>query len=86
MYVTVIYIVKWLIKTSLLDANIYFNVNIRQYKKTNSSHDCIRAQAYSGTLSRCEIVRVNASLGELRRDKEKLSSPISCELKQVKVS
>ena len=43
-------------------------------------------EAYSGTLSRREIVRVNARLGEIRRDKEKLSSPISCELKRVKAS
>ena len=43
-------------------------------------------EAYSGTLSRREIVRVNASLGEIRRDKEKLSSPIGCELKRVKAS
>ena len=42
--------------------------------------------AYSGTLTRREIVRVNASLGELRRDKEKLSSPISCEFVRVKAS
>ena len=43
-------------------------------------------KAYSGTLTRREIVRANASLGELRRDKEKLSSPISCELRRVKAS
>ena len=43
-------------------------------------------QAYSGTLTRREIVRANASLGELRRDKEKLSSPISCELRRDKAS
>ena len=43
-------------------------------------------QAYSGTLTRREIVRANASLGELRRDKEKLSSPISCEFVRVKAS
>ena len=42
-------------------------------------------KAYSGTLTRREIVRANASLGELRRDKEKLSSPISCELRRDKV-
>jgi len=41
-------------------------------------------QAYSGTLTRREIVRANASLGEVRRDKKKLSSPISCELRRVK--
>ena len=29
-------------------------------------------------------MRVNPSLGELRRDKEKLSTPISCELRRVK--
>ena len=45
-----------------------------------------KLKAYSGTLSRREIVQVNASLGEIRRDKEKLSSPISCELKRVKAS
>ena len=44
------------------------------------------SKAYSGTLSRREIVRVNSSLGEIRRDKEKLSLPISCELKRVKAS
>ena len=43
-------------------------------------------KAYSGTLTRREIVRANASLGELRRDKEKLSSPISCELRRDKAS
>ena len=43
-------------------------------------------KAYSGTLTRREIVRANASLGELRRDKEKLSSPISCEFVRVKAS
>ena len=43
-------------------------------------------KAYSGTLTRCEIVRANASLGELRRDKEKLSLPISCEFVRVKAS
>ena len=43
-------------------------------------------QAYSGTLTRREIVRANASLGELRRDKEKLSLPISCEFVRVKAS
>ena len=42
-------------------------------------------EAYSGTFRR-EIVQANASLGELRRDKEKLSSPISCELRVVKAS
>ena len=31
-------------------------------------------EAYSGTFRR-EIVQANASLGELRRDKEKLSTP-----------
>ena len=31
-------------------------------------------------------MRANASLGELRRDKEKLSSPISCELRRDKAS
>ena len=40
-------------------------------------------KAYSGTLTRCEIVRANASLGELRRDKEKLSLPISYEFVRV---
>ena len=45
-----------------------------------------KLEAYSGTLTRREIVRANASLGELRRDKEKLSSPISCELRRVKAS
>ena len=43
-------------------------------------------QAYSGTLTRREIVRANASLGELWRDKEKLSSPISGEFVRVKAS
>ena len=43
-------------------------------------------EAYSGTLTRREIVRANASLGELRRDKEKLSSTISCEFVRVKAS
>ena len=47
---------------------------------------CCGYEAYSGTLTRREIVRANASLGELRRDKEKLSSPISCELRRVKAS
>ena len=37
-------------------------------------------------LTHHEIVRANASLGELRRDKEKLSSPISCEFVRVKAS
>ena len=46
----------------------------------------LAVQAYSGTLTRREIVRANASLGELRRDKEKLSSPISCEFVRVKAS
>ena len=45
-----------------------------------------KEQAYSGTLTRREIVRANASLGELRRDKEKLNSPISCEFVRVKAS
>ena len=45
-----------------------------------------RFEAYSGTLTRRKIVRANASLGELRRDKEKLSSPISCEFVRVKAS
>ena len=45
-----------------------------------------QTKAYSGTLTRHEIVRANASLGELRRDKEKLSSPISCEFVRVKAS
>ena len=44
------------------------------------------SQAYSGTLTRREIARANASLGELRRDKEKLSLPISCEFVRVKAS
>ena len=43
-------------------------------------------RAYSGTLTRREIVRANASLGDLRQDKEKLSSPTSCELRRVKAS
>ena len=43
-----------------------------------------RREAYSGTLTRREIVRANARLGELRRDNEKLSSLISCELRRVK--
>ena len=57
-----------------------------------SSVNCLKQfqdwidQAYSGTLTRREIVRANASLGELRRDKEKLSSPISCELRRDKAS
>ena len=55
---------------------MYFTINRETY----------RNKAYSGTLSRREIVRVNARLGEIRRDKEKLSSPISCELKRVKAS
>ena len=42
--------------------------------------------AYSGTLTRREIVRANASLGKLRRDKEKLSSPISYEFVRDKAS
>ena len=46
----------------------------------------VQAKAYSGTLTRREIVRANASLGELRRDKEKLSLPISCEFVRVKAS
>ena len=46
----------------------------------------LESKAYSGTLTRREIVRANASLGELRRDKEKLSSPISCEFVRVKAS
>ena len=33
-----------------------------------------------------EIMRANASLGELRRDEEKLSFPISCEFVRVKAS
>ena len=45
-----------------------------------------KRKAYSGTLTRREIVRANASLGELRRDKEKLSSPISRELRRDKAS
>ena len=48
--------------------------------------DYHQLKAYSGTLTRREIVRANASLGELRRDKEKLSSPISCEFVRVKAS
>ena len=44
----------------------------------------LNTQAYSRSLTRREIVWVNASLGELKRDKETLSSPISCELKRVK--
>ena len=52
---------------------------------TNSRHN-YASVAYSGTLTRSEIVRANASLGELRRDKEKLSSPISCEFVRVKAS
>ena len=51
-----------------------------------TSSGCFLTEAYSGTLTRREIVRANASLGELRRDKEKLSSPISCELRRVKAS
>ena len=51
---------------------------------SRSSHEPL--EAYSGTLSRREIVRVNASLGEIRRDKEKLSFPISCELRRDKAS
>ena len=47
-------------------------------------HQQTTLQAYSGTLTRREIVRANASLGELRRDKEKLSSPTSCEFVRVK--
>ena len=38
-----------------------------------------KEQAYSGTLTHREIARANASLGELRRDKEKLSLPVICE-------
>ena len=33
-----------------------------------------------------EIIRANASLGELRRDEEKLSFPMSCEFVRVKAS
>ena len=43
-------------------------------------------EACSATLTRREIVRANASLGELRRDKKKLSSPITCEFVRVKAS
>ena len=39
-----------------------------------------------GTLTRREIVRANTSLVELRRNKEKLSSPINCEFVRVKAS
>ena len=46
----------------------------------------IACKAYSGTLTRREIVPANASVGELRRDKEKLSSAISCELRRYKAS
>ena len=48
--------------------------------------DNAQGKAYSGTLTRREIVQANASLGELRRDKEKLSLPISCEFVRVKAS
>ena len=48
--------------------------------------ELLKAKAYSGTLTRREIVRANASLSELRRDKEKMSSPISCEFVRVKAS
>ena len=53
-------------------------------KNTSSSYPKVNTKAYSGTLTRREIARANTSLGELRRDKEKLSSPISCEFVRVK--
>ena len=46
----------------------------------------LNKQAYSGILTRREIVRANVSLGELRRDKEKLNLSISCEFVRVKAS
>ena len=55
-------------------------------RNIESNHASFFSKAYSGTLTRREIVRANASLGELRRDKEKLSSPISCEFVRVKAS
>ena len=66
----------------------HINIPIWFYKlpKGYLSHECNDLQAYSGTFTRREIVRANASLGELRRDKEKLSLPISCEFVRVKAS
>ena len=58
--------------------------DIRKFSTTSEKFGS--SEAYSGTLTRREIVRANASLGELRRDKEKLSSPISCEFVRVKAS
>ena len=61
--------------------NLFFIV---QTGSLNFSYTCMLA--YSGTLIGHEIVRANVSLGELRRDKEKLSLPISCEFVRVKAS
>ena len=69
--------------------NIEYHQMLLSYVLGNEAKrnaDIINEQAYSGTLSRREILRVNARLGERRRDKEKLSSPISFELKRVKAS
>ena len=43
----------------------------QQYHLVQTS--MLQHEAYSGTLTRREIVRANASLGELRRDKENLA-------------
>ena len=64
---------------------IGINELINRGKKKMKSINALKGpKAYSGTLTRREIVRANASLGELRRVKEKLSLPISCELRRVR--
>ena len=45
-----------------------FSLYVTDLSNCFASCQCVKA--YFGTLTRCEIVRVNASLGELRRDKE----------------
>ena len=75
--------ILWLSK--ILDSSLYITLPIK-VKRHTQGHQFLTRKAYSGTLTRREIVRVNASLGELRRDKEKLSLPISCELRRVKAS
>ena len=59
-------------------AVIYFTDEIRRNADAGRL-----TEAYSGTLTRREIVQVNASLGELRRVKGKLSLPNSCEIARV---
>ena len=48
--------------------------SLHSSKTLSTNFSVLTAEAYSGTLNRREIVRANASLGELRRVGEKWST------------